>query len=409
MRGGSTRERAESWRAWIAASRRREFLLVTAAALVVVTALASRTVPLTERASEFSQPWDHHKYLWMATHDPFGFHVAPFCWRVATPLIVKALPFAATTAFALATFVALWFTGVAVYFLARKSAFSRATALSGMLLFFFFGWAVRANLYNIYKPDPLAFLAMTVAMILIVDRRDLWLAALLAVGVMAKESVLFVVPLYYTLHAKKPVDGRLAARTLLVALPAVAVLVALRALIPMRNDDAAYLERLPEVLQVVQLGTSRYELGWLWREIGLARLRESFTASLYDGTIGTWGVVALTLPLFALRRTLPLFARFLPFLALVYAQTLFATNVGRLVIAGFPAVVLMSLHGADAIAGRLRVSAAWFAGLFAALIALSLVRRSMIVLPPRYEALAFLLFLTALFSYVAWRGRRAPA
>jgi len=388
------------------ASRRREILLVAGVALLMVAALRMRSDALVYDHADFLNPWDHHKYIWMATHNPFDFHVAPFCWRVTTPALASALPFGVEKSFLIISYLSLWLTGVAMYFLARRFRFSKWTSFAGMILFFSLGWAVKANLYNIWRPEPLAFLLATLAIYCIADGKQWRYAALLALGVTVNESVLFVIPLYYSLNAKKPVDPRLALRAVLLALPALAVFAALRSLIPMQNDDIAYMSTLPEALRQAQLGSTSYDLGSLWNEIGLQRLRSLSPQMPMLYTVGTFGVVAAMLPLFAVRRNLPLFVRFLPFLLLVYAQLLIATNEMRLLVMAFPAVIILALNGAEAMAGVLRVRTGTVAILFGALVCLLLVRTWMNVLPALYESLLFLLYLAICFSYRSSRTTR---
>jgi hypothetical protein len=339
----------------------------------------------------------------MASNNPFGFHVAPFCWRVGTPLLAKALPFDVERSFFIISFLSVWMTGVVVFYLARRFALSRWAALSGMLLFFTLGYAARANLYNLWKPDPLAFLVITLAIYCIASRKDWQYALLLAVGVAVKESVLFVVPLYYTLNAEKPLDHRLALRTLLLALPSALVFIALRSFIPMRNEDIAYIGSLPVTLTQVQLGSSTYDLGRLWNEIGVPRLQSVSVDALLGYTVGTFGVVAATLPLFSVRRNISIFIRFLPFLLLVFAQVLFATNVERLLVFGFPAIIIMGLTGAEAVAKTLRVKDWTLSIVLGGLIVVSLTRMWPFIVPPSYEALLFLIYLAGCFS---WRVAR---
>jgi hypothetical protein len=380
------------------ANRRREFLLIAGVALVVIAALRLRTDALTYDHPQFLNPWDHHKYIWMATNNPFDFHVAPFCWRVGTPLLAAALPFDVQKNFMILSYLALWMTGIVVYYLARRFGFSKWTAFTGVIAFFSLGWVVKANLYNIFKPDPLAFLFVTLAIYSIVDKRDLFYAVLLAVGVLFKESVLFVAPLYYTLKTKEVIDLRLLFRTVMLALPAIGVFFAIRLLIPMRNDDLFYLSTLPEALQQVQLGRSSYDLAWLWREIGLERLKAISPESLLHYSVGTFGVVAALMPLFAIRRNVRLLVRFLPYMILVYAQILIATNDTRLLAVGFPVIILMALNGAEVIAQYLRVKVMTIALLFGVLICLLLVRTWMLFLPGIYEAVVFIIYLAICLS-----------
>jgi len=386
------------------ANRRREFLFVAGVALVIIAAMRFRTDTLTYDHPQFLNPWDHHKYIWMTTNNPFDFHIAPFCWRVGTPALAAALPFDIERSFMILNYLALWMTGVAMFYLARRFGFSKTTAFTGMVAFFSIGWVVKANLYNIFKPDPLAFLFVTLTIYCIVDRRDVLYTVLLAVGVLFKESVIIVAPLYYTLRADRLLDFRLLLRAIILSLPAVAVFVAIRLLIPMKNEDFFYLSTLPEALQQVQLGRSTFDLGWLWREIGLERLKSLSPESLLHYTVGTFGAVAALMPLFAVKKNLRLLTRFLPYLILVYAQILFATNDTRLLAIGFPAVIIMALNGAEAIARHVHIGTMAIAGLFGVLICLLLVRTWMLFLPGIYEAVIFLTFLAFCFSRLEYKS-----
>jgi len=392
-------------------NRRREFLLIAGVALVIVAALRLRTDTLTYDHPQFLNPWDHHKYIWMATNSPFDFHVAPFCWRVGTPLLANALPFDIEKNFMILSYLALWMTGVFVFYLARRFGLSKWTAFTGMVAFFSIGWAVKANLYNIFKPDPLAFLFIVLSIYCIVAKKDVMYAVFLAVGVLFKESVLFVAPLYYTLKTQELLDYRLLLRGVILALPAVGVFVALKLMIPMKNDDYFYLSTLPDALQQVQLGRSSYDLGWLWCEIGVERFKAISPETLTRYTIGTFGAVAALLPLFAIKQNARLLIRFLPFLLLVYAQILFATNDTRLLAAGFPAILLMALNGADAISRVTRAKVATVAVVFGVLICLLLVRTWMLFVPGIYETVILIAYLAVCFYWresSTTRAKEAP-
>jgi len=380
-------------------SRLKQFLFIAAAALVITAALSLRTDSLTYTHPDFNNPWDHHKYIWMSEHNPFGFHVAPFCRRVATPLLARALPLGTQPSFFLMSFISVWMTGVGLFYLARAMKFPKWTALAGMLLFFTLGWAAKSNVLNIWKPDPLGFLIMTLAIYAIAARRDWLFAVLLVAGIAVKESVLFVVPLYYTLNTERVADPRLALRTLLLAVPGVTALVLLRVFIPALNGDPEYIAGLPAELSQVQLGNSIYSLGWAWEHIGLPRLKELSPAAVFRYTLGTYGVIALTLPLFSIRRSLNLFVRFLPFLVLVYVQILFATNVGRLLVIGFPAVIIMALGGVESLERNFKIPATLFVVLFVLLISLMVIKVGLIVVPFKFEAPLYLVFLAAGLLY----------
>jgi hypothetical protein len=394
----------------ISASHWRRSLLLACGTLVLLAALRARTIPLTPAHPEFNNPWDHHKYIWMALHDPFGFGVAPFCWRIGTPLLAYLLPFKVETNFAIITFVSLWLTGIAVYFIARRLSFSYWAALSGALLYYTQGWFVRADLFNIWKPDPAAVSISLYAVLCILRRNDWAYALLLAVGVLFKESVLFVAPLYYSLNTDRPWNPRLALRTVDLAIPAIVVLLILRALIPMRNYDPAYIAQLPQVLSQVQLGTSAYSVIWLWHNIGIQRLRSFSLDDVWSATVGVFGFVAVVLPLLSVRRTASLLLRWLPFLLLVGLQAFFATNAQRLLAIGFPVVLLASLGGANWIVDRFHLHWASFAVFCLALVGVSLLRTWIVVVPLPYQVLLLASYLLLCATwYFTWGRNHTPS
>lgn len=318
----------------------------------------------------YPKPWDHHKYIWMATNDPLDFHIAPFCWRILVPTLAKVLPFDLEWSFFLIAFVGVWMTGVVVYSLGLRWFPSPLFGLVAMLMFFSLGWAGKLVLRNFWLPDSLAFFFVALAVYAILARRDVLFVVSVALGVLAKESVFFVVPLYYTLRTDRWIDLGLLKRCALLALPAALLLVLLRVFIPPLNEDPVYLSTLPEAVRLVQEGSSSYGYLELFRAVGLERLRTLSAWDLYSYSAGTFGAILL-LPLFAPRRAGVLFLRFLPFLLLVYAQLLFAVNTERLLVVAFPAVLLMALAGIEGLSERLSIGPGWFVPLAFAFVGLT--------------------------------------
>ncbi len=328
-----------------------EALLIAAAALLLVGLLLLRTDVMTEDHPTFKKRWDHHTYIQMAVNRPFDFYWAPYCWRIAVPLLAKALPFELQSNFLILSVLGVWVTGVATYYLARALGFTRALALVGMLLFFSLGWATKFVLFNFWLPDAVSFGLTVVLMWLILARKDLLFVLLLALGVTVKESVLFVAPLYYTLNARRVFDPRLLGRSLLLTLPAVLVLVALRIGIP-TTTEYSYMERL--------------------RRIGGERIEDLSWKALRLYTSNTFGVLLLLLPFLDPKRNLLVLIRFLPFLLLVYSQILLATNTERLLVLGFPALIIMALNGLAVLSDRLRLSPIYLSTLPIAMLALNI-------------------------------------
>jgi hypothetical protein len=83
------------------------------------------------------------------------------------------------------------------------------------------------SLRNGHNTDAATLLFMLAATLFLVERRLWALALTLAVGVLFREAELFIVPLAYAVWAVRPWDPVAARRTLLCALPAIALYIAL--------------------------------------------------------------------------------------------------------------------------------------------------------------------------------------
>lgn len=363
-----------------------ELLAVTALALAAVSLFALRTSLMTRGNALFAEPgWDHHAYIAMARDNPIDFHLAPFSWRVGLPTVAKALPFGLQASFFLLAFVALTATVVVLYYSIRAAGFSRQYALLSVGFLLSLGWAVKFALQDFWLPDGLVFLAVTGALLCILQKRVAAFAVVVLLGVLVKEAVVFVVPLYYTLQAKRVVDARLAIRTVAVALPAVAALLALRLAIPTRNEDLAYVATLTPQLQTFRDFIPSYDYYALLRDIGYhQRLHDYRLETWLLYTSGTWGVPILTLAVIGAMRKPLLALRLSPFLALVYAQILFALNIERLLVVGFPAMIWLALEGVRHLGDRIGVAAAWFLPLPLLLFVLQFEHPATI--PVRFEA-----------------------
>jgi hypothetical protein len=276
----------------------------------LLTGLWLVTTPaLTPDTPDFAQTWDHHAYIAMAQGETVN---APYAYRVLTPGLAHILPFDLTISFRLITIVALWATGIAVYALARAWEYTPGWALVGCGLFYTLYWSVGFALYDFWLCDPLTFLCVTLAIRAAKLQKRVQFAALMAVGVLNKEAVLAVVPLWWVFNPDW--------RGLWVFIPAALVFVGLRLLIHPVGIPA---------------GTGVDILGW--------RLRTFDFSALKDWTVGTFGGL-FVLP-YLTRRNLRTLRLFGAFLALIYAQLLIANNTERLLVLAFPMFILMSIEG----------------------------------------------------------------
>src|SRR5260370_12114456 len=364
----------------------------------VLTGLVfSFTRPLDANAPEFSLPWNHHKYIYMAEGHVFDFHIAPFCWRLLAPLLVYLLPLPTPLGFVLVYFISMVGTATLVYYIAKQMAWCGPYPLLALLLFFVPTFVVRQQAYSFLNVDPLAYFLVTLAIWAVVSRRTFLFVVSLTLGVATKPSVLFAAPVFYSLDVNRIIDIPWLRRAILAVTPAVAVVIAIRLLIPAWNNDPQYTAMLGENLSHVVIGKKIYGLSDSCRDIGLVWLRHFSLLEVRKLTVFMFGILII-LPLFALRSNAKLFLRFAPFILLVYAQMLVATDGQRLLSLAFVPFILMSLNGLQLFAESGSINPLWLAALPLSIFALSLTDKNA-NLPFDMEVIVFSL----LVGFLLWR------
>jgi hypothetical protein len=153
------------------------------------------------------------------------------------------------------------------------------------------------------------------------------------------------------------------------------MLVAIRLLIPAWNNDPQYAAMLGENLSHVVMGKRIYGFTDSFREIGLVWLRHFSLLDIRLLTTFTFGILFI-LPLFALRSNAKLCLRFAPFILLVYAQMLLASDGPRLLALAFLPFTLMSLNGLRLIAEAGPIDPLRLAALPLSIFALSLTNKT---------------------------------
>jgi len=381
-------------------NKRREILIAGLTAFVCLVLLFLFTAKLTIDHPDFNQPWDHHKYIAMA-EQPFDFHLAPFCWRVLVPLLAWMLPLNTVSSFMVLSFAGLWGTAVFLYLLLRRAGFSGALSYGGMVLFLSMGWAARYNIHDFWLVDPVALMFITACLWSLLARKNILFAFLLTAGVTAKESVIFVAPLYYTLNAERLFDRKKLLHLIIIVLPAVTVLILLRMLIVQGNGDPQYAASLdPRLLN--GLDERPYVFYRLFNDIVQFRMRELVSQPalfLSSATIGTFGILPVFLFILALRKHSRCFLKFLPFVLLVFCAVFFAVNTERVMITFFPAVILFTLHAVRDFAERSGGDEKMFTITAFILFALLFVRDNWLVIPPYLDLIVTCLFITGMVLF----------
>ncbi|MEA2556580.1 MAG: hypothetical protein QOG88_118 [Actinomycetota bacterium] len=330
--------------------RTGEALLPASVSVLCLLVIWLRTAKLLPSHPWWSFPADHHVYLYMAQHPVGRFRGAPWAWRLLEPGLVRASPFTPQVGFAIVASASLGLTGLVLYAVCRRLQFSAHLSLYGVILFFGLSYAVKFNVYDFWLTDPLAFFFTALGVFAAIDRRRVLFAACLAVGVLAKESVIFVAPLYLSLNVRTRADKRLLLESLLVALPAVLVLVAVRVFIPAMNADPAYVASLPRLVAADTRSVPDYSPSVVFRTV--MRYRLAHWSSTLAQAVSAFGVLIPALLVFGGRKAWELAVRLSPFLVLVFVQLAFAFNTQRLVVLAFPAVIALALGGVERLVAK---------------------------------------------------------
>ncbi len=209
--------------------RQRGLLL---AILVSAVVIATREAEFYAVAYDrFHLPaFDGHVYVAMAERPSF-FTVAPWGYRVLNPWLARLFTFPLrdhVPAFFWSTVLGLAFGGVLLFLYLRRLGHSVASALLGITLYGVSGPVGEAVRYQ-FLAEPLTFLLEMALLLSLEVGAPLSLVALVAVlGVLSKEFFLLLLPLIFIIRRQRACMTQALRDTVLVAMPALAIFVALR-------------------------------------------------------------------------------------------------------------------------------------------------------------------------------------
>jgi hypothetical protein len=305
-----------------------------------------RTDHLTADHPWWASPGDHHMYLFMADHPIGDLHLAPWGWRILEPGLVGLFPGSSQLGFQAVCLLSLCVAATCVYRICRRLGFDGRLASAGLLLFVSLSFATKYVMFDFWLTDPLAFAFVALAVLFAIEQQAVAFAVCLAVGVLAKESVIFAAPLLYTFGAERPYDRRALWRVSAATAPALLVLLVVRLAIPAWNGQA-YALGLPGPIAANARTVPDYSALAVARQVLAARAAD-LTATLAHA-ISAFGMLVGVLPFLGGRRARSLALRFAPFLILVALQLVFAYNTQRLLVMAFPAMIALAVCGLRAL------------------------------------------------------------
>jgi hypothetical protein len=210
-------------------------------------------------------------YVHMA-RDPGLFVDPPWGFRIMTPWLVSVLPGSTELGFEIVTVLALALATALLFALLRRTLTEQA-AWWGVVFFLVSGPAV-AGLSDPFLVDPLAFVCVIAGFSLAFARRWLWLALVLGVAVLAKETALFVAGVGLLVGLRCPPRARWWQLGTVVAAPVIVYLLLHRtSLVFSHRWEHSYLGEVRRVIpyERAKVGLARapiqavlYSFGPLW-------------------------------------------------------------------------------------------------------------------------------------------------
>ncbi len=151
---------------------------------------------------------------------------APFCHRMFVPWFAHYLG-EPPNAWLILNCAFMFLTGIGLYYFLREFKFNYLECLLGVWVFYM-SHLGHIHWWRIYNVDTASFFTIVLAFLAMKKGRDDWFAFILFIGVLFKETILLVVPVYYFINATKVLDFRVLKRTALVCSFAIAAFLAIR-------------------------------------------------------------------------------------------------------------------------------------------------------------------------------------
>jgi hypothetical protein len=322
---------------------KKKLILIAAGFLLLASLYLTSDLMLPGHPFYYSK-MQHQDYITLAK-DPFNSGNAPFCWRLFTPVIAHLLPVQYEYTFFTITALALLFTGLFIFLILKHYKFSNEYSFYGVILFYGMVWAVRFNLIEFWYPDALLFLLISVAIYAALKRNKLLFFLAMLVGVTVKETMLIAIPLWYSINqmGKSPgkLDWKNIKETVILSLPAVALLILIRTLLPSSNNynmiNDLYYFSLYRLEAIIGLSSSlnytvvENQPQWLTASINIYRI-----------SFGAFGGL-LFLVLVDIKKLKQVFHQYWIFILLVIFQLFLAYDSERLLVTAFLPLIIFTL------------------------------------------------------------------
>lgn len=166
--------------------------------------------------------------------NPFKSTIAPYTYRIFTPVLVFSLPFEHLLNFIIINVSALIATSILFFYYLKRLNFKTVYCFIGVLIFIL-SPNVLYCMYNIALVDALAFLFYLAAFYAILSKNDKLYLLILFIGVLNKETILFTIPFFFLckLENKRLIDALKS--TILIITPSIVLFIFIRVFYGLKN------------------------------------------------------------------------------------------------------------------------------------------------------------------------------
>jgi hypothetical protein len=164
--------------------------------------------------------------------DPLAPHTFPFAYRIAIPYLVHVLPAGHDLSFSVLAWLCSGAAGAFLYLAMERLGVARRLSVVLALLFVLSPTLLVESLRQGRNPDAFTALVMCAGLWCVVARARAALLVTVLVGALNRESALFLLPFAYAVWTDRLWNPRLLRDVVLLGLPAIGAMVALRLAIP---------------------------------------------------------------------------------------------------------------------------------------------------------------------------------
>jgi len=262
---------------------------------------------------------DSAAYLSMAEQGVWAGGASPHRYRILVPLLARLMPFELETNFLLLSAFAVGCSSVLLFIYLRRLGCSKIAAAVGVLFFLQLRSVVACFTHPI-ETDSWGWLATIAALVLLQRGKVFSFIWTVTVGVLARESVLFVLGVFCLQEWRNPV------RCLAVTVLPLVVFLGIRAVIPGPEFWQYYLAEIPRLWQ------RRVSPEW-WHVMPF---------NIYNAFGPLWILACMRL-----RAQREFLKKHSLFIALVMAQLVVASDEMRLLTLLFPVVLPLCVMAID--------------------------------------------------------------